>query len=317
MEIRQYLYLFRRWAWMGLLGLALGVAGGYFFSSRQTPLYQTSTKVMVNSSSSGIASNTSFIYIDRQLASTYSELLSTQPIIDGVSESLGYPVSMGQIMSQVDIETPIITITVSDVDPQKAADIANSVVQELIERNETIQTGQYAASEESLQAQIIKIEEQITSLQADLDDISTRNLDQQLELATEQIELLQEEATQLKTDIALLTPTLNEEHKVKVAEMQARLDQINPLLNKYRQIYTDLVVLSSSGSILEDDGHLTDRLQSTLQRYQQLYLNLISSRENIRLTRLQNTPNVVQIEAAAVPSGPVTLPMWTILYPDS
>ena len=80
MEIRQYLYLFRRWAWLGILGLVLGVAGGYFFSSRQTPLYQTSTKVMVNSSSGGIASNSSSIYIDQQLAIgkilTIKELLS-------------------------------------------------------------------------------------------------------------------------------------------------------------------------------------------------------------------------------------------------
>jgi len=305
MEIRQYLYLFRRWAWLGILGLVLGAAGGYFFSSRQIPLYQTSTKVMVNSSSGGIAPNSYSSYLDQQLAQTYVELLSTQPIIDDVSEYLGYPVSKGQIVSRIDVQSPIITITVSNIDPQKAADIANSVVQVLIERNETIQTGQYAASEESLQAQITKIEEQITSLQADLDNISTRNLDQQLELTTEQMEPLQEEVTQLQTDIALLTPTWNTERKVQVAEKQARLDQITPLLNMYRQIYTNLVVMSSSGSILEDDGPLTNRLQSTLQLYQGIYLNLISSRENIRLARLQNTPNVVQIEAAAVPAGPV------------
>lgn len=305
MEIRQYLYLFRRWAWLGILGLALGIAGGYFFSSRQTPIYQTSTKVMVGSSSSGTTSNSYPSYWDQQIAKTYVQLLSTQPIIDGVSEYLGYPVIGGQIVSRVDAESPIITITVTDVDPQKAADIANSVVQVLIERNETIQTGQYAASEESLQEQITQIEEQITSIQSDLDNISTKNLDEQLELIPEQMEPLQEEVTQLQTDIALLTPTWNTERRVQVAEKKARLDQITPLLDMYRQIYTNLVVMSSSGSILEDDGPLTNRLQSTLQLYQGIYLNLISSRENIRLARLQNTPNVVQIEAAAVPAGPV------------
>lgn len=305
MEIRQYLYLFRRWAWLGILGLVLGVAGGYFFSSRQTPIYQSSTKVMVSSSSGGAASNSYYSFIDQQLAQTYVELLSTQPIVDGVADYLGYTISKGQIVSRINAETPIITITVTDADPQKAADIANSVVRVLIERNETIQTGQYAASEESLQAQIAQIEEQITALQADLDKISTKNLDEQLELITEQMEPLQEEVTQLQTDIALLTPTWNTERKVQVAEKQARLDQIAPLLDMYRQIYTNLVVMSSSGSIFEDDGPLTNRMQSTLQLYQQIYLNLISSRENIRLARLQNTPNVVQIEAAAVPPGPV------------
>lgn len=164
MEIKQYLYLFRRWAWLGILGLALGMAGGYFFSSRQTPVYKTSTKVMVSGSSSGTASNTYSGYMDQQLAKTYAQLLSTQPIIDGVSEYLGYSVFGGQIAARVDEESPIITITVTDVDPQKAANIANSAVQVLIERNETIQTGQYAASEESLLVQITQIEDQITSI---------------------------------------------------------------------------------------------------------------------------------------------------------
>lgn len=305
MEIRQYLYLFRRWAWLGILGLVLGVAGGYFFSSRQTPIYQTSTKVMVSGSSSGITSNSYTSYTNQQLAKTYLQLLSTQPILDGVADYLGYPVFSEQIASRVDVESPIITITVTDVDPQKAADIANSVVQVLIERNETIQTGQYAASEESLQVQITQIEEQIALLQTDLDNISAKSLSEQLELITEQMEPLQEEVTQLQMDIALLTPTWNEERKVKVAEMQAHLDQINPLLDMYRQIYTNLVVLGSSGSRIEDDSPLTNRIQSTLQLYQQIYLNLISSRENIRLARLQNTPNVVQIEEAYIPAYPV------------
>ena len=95
MEIRQYFYLFRSWAWLGIMGLALGMAGGYFFSSRQTPIYQTSTKVLVGGSSSGITSNSYSSYMDQQLAKTYVQLLSTQPIIDGVSEYLGYPVFNG------------------------------------------------------------------------------------------------------------------------------------------------------------------------------------------------------------------------------
>lgn len=305
MEIRQYLYLFRCWAWLVMLGLVLGMTGGYFFSSRQTPIYQTSTKVMVSGSSSGITSYSYPGFSDQQLAKTYVQLLSTQPIVDGVSEDLGHPVTGEQIASRVDAESPIITITVTDADPQKAANIANSVVQVLIERNETIQTGQYVVSEESLQVQIAQIEDQITSLQVEIDNISAKNFGEQLELVTEQMEPLQEEVTQLRTDIVLLTPTWSEERKVKVAEMQARLDQLNPLLDLYRQIYTNLVVLGNSGARAEENGPVVNRLQSTLQLYQQIYINLTSSRENIRLSRLQNTPNVVQIEAASVPTSPV------------
>jgi capsular exopolysaccharide synthesis family protein len=39
--------------------------------------------------------------------------------------------------------------------------------------------------------------------------------------------------------------------------------------------------------------------------YQQIYINLLNSLETIRLARLQNTPNIVQIEPASVPDQPI------------
>ena len=305
MELRQYLYLARRWAWLVILGLILGMAGGYTFSRYQTPVYQTATKLMVSSSPNGLASNSYAVYGDQQLAQTYVQLLTTQPILDGTSEALGYPVSAKQITAQQVQSSPIIKITVEDTNPQRSADIANRLVQELIERNETLQSGQYAASEESLQVQIDQVEQQIAQYQSDLDNISTKSLSEQLTLVQNQMEPLQAEVTQLQKDIALLTPAWNQERKAKVAEMQARLDQITPLLDLYQQIYTNLVVLGNPGSNVSNDSPVVARLQSTLELYQQIYLNLIDSRESLRLARLQNTPNVVQIEMATLPSKPV------------
>ena len=76
MELRQYFYLFRRWAWLVILGLILGMAGGYIFSLYQTPVYRTSTRLMVSSAPNGAASNPYAIYSDQQLAQTYSQLLN-------------------------------------------------------------------------------------------------------------------------------------------------------------------------------------------------------------------------------------------------
>ena len=86
MEIKQYLNIIWRWAWLGILGLVLGMAGGYFFSSRQTPIFQANTKVLVSGSTSGLTTNSYPNYMDQLLAKTYVQLLSTQPIFDGVSE---------------------------------------------------------------------------------------------------------------------------------------------------------------------------------------------------------------------------------------
>jgi len=305
MELKQYFHLVRRWAWLVILGLILGMGGGYVFSMYQTPVYQAASKVMVSSSPNLMSSNSYSFYADQQLAQTYSQLLTTRPLVDTVSELLGYPVSTGQITTQLSSNSPIIKITVEDNDPQRAADIANQLVQALIERNDTLQAGQYAASEESLQLQITQVEEQIAKYQNDLDNVTSKSLSEQLDLVTTQMEPLQAEVTQLNKDIALLTPAWNQERKSKIAEMEARLNQIQPLLNLYQQIYTNLVVLGSPGSTVGNDSPVVARLQSTLELYQQLYLNLMTSRESIRLARLQNTPNVVQIEEAMVPTKPI------------
>jgi capsular exopolysaccharide synthesis family protein len=95
------------------------------------------------------------------------------------------------------------------------------------------------------------------------------------------------------------------ERRAQIAEKQARIDQLQPLLNLYQQIYSNLVVL---GQPVESGSNTSSRLaqlQSTLDLYQNLYINLLSSLETVRLARLQNTPNIVQIEPAALPEEPI------------
>jgi uncharacterized protein involved in exopolysaccharide biosynthesis len=46
-------------------------------------------------------------------------------------------------------------------------------------------------------------------------------------------------------------------------------------------------------------------LTSTQSLYQQIYQSVLSNLETVRLARMENTPNVVQIEAAAIPEKPV------------
>jgi len=306
MELKQYFYVFKRWLWLLIVGLILGLGVGYGISSYQTPVYQTSTLLLVSSSSNGQVSNPFTYYNDRQLAQTYVQIVTTQPVLDKAATYLGYEISSGQIsVKQVEEGSPILRITVDDIDPQRAADIANQLVQVIFEQNETLQSGQYAASEESLQVQISQVEDQINRYQTDLDNLSTKSLGEQIALVQAQMEPLQAEVSQLQQDIALLNPAWNQERKVKIAEMEARLDQLLPLLNLYQQIYTNLVVLGSPGELTSNEDAVLRQMQSTLELYQQIYLNLINSRETLRLARLQNTPNVVQLEPAAVPSSPV------------
>lgn len=312
MEISQYISIARRWAWLLILGLVLGIISGYVVAKLQTPIYEASTRVIVSRASMQTASGTSstggmydFFLSDQVLIQTYTELLKASSIFDHVSQIVGYSVSPSQVVAKQVSETRIISITVEDPDPQHAADIANAVVEALIVQNENLEAGRYKASDESLQIQIKQVEDQIQKYQSDLENLSTVTMDEQLKQVKAEMEPLQAEVTELQKEIALLTPTFSDTRKAEVAELTARLDQIQPVLSLYQEIYTNLVVLGTSGTSSDNNNSSEARLQSTLTLYQQIYLNLINTREAIRLTRLQNTQSVNQVEPAMVPKNPI------------
>ncbi len=177
----------------------------------------------------------------------------------------------------------------------------------LIDQNQSIQAGRYASTEDSIQAQIDQVESQVNALQLQVDEVSNQNFEAQLKQVETQIQPLQDEVTTLQTEIAALqSPRNTPEQKTQIAEKQSRIDQVKPLLDLYQQIYSNLVVL---GKPVESDT--TSRTPawtscsppSTCTR--SLYINLLGSLETIRLARLQNTPNIVQIDPAKVPGSPV------------
>ena len=50
MELRRYAMLVWRWLWLIVLGTAIAGGASYVESKRQVPVYQASTKLLVNQS---------------------------------------------------------------------------------------------------------------------------------------------------------------------------------------------------------------------------------------------------------------------------
>lgn len=306
MELKEYLALFRRWAGLLVLGLILGAAGGWVGSYLQAPVYQATTRILVMRAPQ--VQTTDMTYLsDQQLTQTYVQLLTTQPVLDGASAQLGFDIDPKQIQVQQIQTTQVIELTVEDHDAKRAADIANILVQVLISQNEKIQAGRYDATEQSLQSQVSQVQGQISTLQSQIQNVSSATVQDQLSQVQAQITPLQTEVAQLQKDIADLSaehsPTPDQQ--AALADKKTRLDQIQPVLALYQQIYTNLVVLGKPSDSSAGNTMQLSQLQSTLSLYQQIYINLLNSLETVHLARLQNTPNVVQIEAASQPDTPV------------
>ncbi|KAA3654341.1 MAG: hypothetical protein DWQ04_34550 [Chloroflexi bacterium] len=320
MELKQLLILIRRWAWLLLIGLMIGAGGGLGISLYQTPVYQASTRIMVmQSPESSVADVTTLS--DQELAQTYIELLVTKPVLDATSESLGFSVKSEQISGQLVRGTRLLQVTVRDNNPQQAATIANKLVEVLLTQNQALQTNRFSASEESLQAQIKDVEAQIALLQSEISQVFVANdkseqeeIDRQKQLLETQIFTLQNEVVTLEQEIEALTPrdvngnptfSLSANQRTALVEKGTQLSQKQFLLELYTQQFFELALPEGNTPTESIEEIRKNQLQSTLTFYEQLYSTLLTNYESVRLSHLENTPNVVQVEEAIPSTIPV------------
>jgi succinoglycan biosynthesis transport protein ExoP len=305
MEPKELISLYRRWIWLVIAGMILGLASGFLASKIQTPTYEASAKVLVTRSRQ--QGGTDILAIsDQQLVATYLQLLKTRPVLNETEARLNTKIDSDNIIADLIPDTQIILIKVQDKNPEQAFAIANTLVQILIEQNETLYTGRYTTYEEGLSAQITQVEKQISTLQGQITQINQANVEEQLNLVTQQITDLQVEISNLDKDISKFPALLSTTDRASLAAKQTQLDQLRSLLTLYQEIQTNLTYIgkplqAGSGP---DDLRITS-LQSTLNLYQQLYLNLLNNLTAVKLARVQSTPTVSQIEEAIIPKRPV------------
>ena len=306
MDIKQLITIIRKWMWLLLIGMLLAGAGSYYVSSLQTPIYQSSTRFVVMRAAQ--TTYDVYSYLDsQQLISTYTELLTTERLIQKASVELGFEVSVGQASAVQVGETQFVRLTVRDEIPQEASAIANALVSLLIDENEELQAVRYIAAEENLQNRIDESQRQIEILQKEINDLSTSTVEDQLAQVGIQIDDLQAQILDLERKLADYDElSATQEEKAQYAADELTLAQIEPVLSLYQEIYTNLVVLGEPVQSGNQTSNRLEQLQTTLNLYQQIYISSISSLESVRLMRAQNMPNVVQVESASVPSKPIS-----------
>jgi capsular exopolysaccharide synthesis family protein len=314
MELKELITLYRRWIWLLAAGLFMGLISGFTISKLQTPIYEVSSKVLVTRNGQNSADILSLS--DQQLVLTYQQLLKTKPVLDEAESRLGGEIDPDNIRVSIITSTQIIDVRVQDEKPERAVLIANTLVQILIEQNESLQAGRYALYEGSLNAQITQVQEQIDSLQGQISEMNKASIDEQLSLVNQQIVDLQGEISLLEKEIAAFPTALTQTDRARLSEKQTQVNQLRSLLYLYQQIQTNLTFLgkpSQSGGGFENPQVST--LQLTLGLYQELYLNLLDDLALAKLARVQSTPAVSQIEAAFIPESPVrpNLVLYTAL----
>ncbi len=306
MDIKQLFSIFKRWLWLVVLGTIIGGSIGYYLSSRQTPVYQARARFVILPSAQTTYDYYSYLN-NMNIISTYTELLTTEDLLYEASNRLGFPVMKGQATATQVGETKFVVLTVKDADPYKAAVIANGLVDILIDQNVKLQTVQYESAERNLQARVDQAEEQISIIESQITSLSTEILQKQIENVQAQMTDVQSQINALKLDMSDIDPLSESEvDRARLANDQAKIDELSPILTLYQEIYTQLIVLGRTPDTGEVSSVDLDRLKTTLQLYQQIYISSISSLETLRLSKAQSTPTVMQVETAIKPTTPIS-----------
>ena len=314
LNLAQLVQPLRMWWWVILCAGFIGALTAYFVQVRKPLVYSAETTVMVVREPDAYAYDSYYASLaDQQLATTYAELLLVEPVLETVSAKLGYAVSSGQISVDSSQESQFIRVSVTDLEPEATAQIANTLVTAFIEYSESLQVRRFEESEQTVNAQIAEIELSLAEVEQELTALLSASMAEQ----EAHIELLIDEATITVTDLeqsilALETQEMTEAIRSELATKRVDLKLWNSSLNIFQQIYIGLVVRGESqfGDSLQIQINQLDSDQSL---YQQLYADLINSRESIRLSKLEATPNIVQIEPALVPLAPIgQRPIWIV-----
>lgn len=109
--------------------LAFGIT--FFFV---TPKYRASSSIYVVSASNKSIVNLADLQVGAQLTADYQELMLSRPLLQDVIKNLGLECDYHALAGQINItnasDTRILKVTVTDSDPQRAADIANELVKQ-------------------------------------------------------------------------------------------------------------------------------------------------------------------------------------------
>ncbi|MBE7513710.1 MAG: AAA family ATPase [Anaerolineales bacterium] len=172
MEIRAYLRLFRRWLW--LIALAAVVAGAFAYNqSRTQPLrYQASSMLMVGSFLNMTDPSIAVIQTGVQLAQNYAEIVKTYPVLKGTVDSLNLPMSpeevRGMFTTGLVSNTSLLVLTVTTTEPILAADVANTLAEQLIANSPTNTTIAQQEQERTVQSEIDTLRTQLADIRAEL-----------------------------------------------------------------------------------------------------------------------------------------------------
>ncbi|PEF41070.1 capsular biosynthesis protein [Bacillus sp. AFS094228] len=121
----------KRWKLIMLLTLIAALISGSISYFLLTPVYQSSTQILVNQKQSENQLDSTQIRSNIDMINTYSVIIKSPAILEKVIDELELDQSVDQLSQKITINSQensqVFSLTVQDSNPAKAVDIANTV----------------------------------------------------------------------------------------------------------------------------------------------------------------------------------------------
>lgn len=196
MELRQYLSVIGRWWWLVVLSVLIAAISSYLASNLVTPLYRTTTTLIVGRTTQNPDPNSNDLYVGQQLAFTYMQLAMREPVLKGAIASLGMDMPWQALAANVNAtsSSQLLEISVIDNDPERAKALADAIAHQLILQSPSGAQGPDQEQISFIQAQLKDLKSKIETAQNDIErykqELDTANSARQIQDLNEQISIL-------------------------------------------------------------------------------------------------------------------------------
>jgi succinoglycan biosynthesis transport protein ExoP len=203
MELRQYATVIWRWLWLIILATGIAAGSSYLASGPMPRIYAATVTLMVGQTIQNPNASAQDIFTSEQLAQTYGQMVTRQPILQATVDALGLETSWlglkGQVSASLVPGTQLLEIRVLDTDPQRAKTIADEIAHQMILQSPT--APENAEREKHRQF----VEKQIADLQAKIEAAQAKIAEQEKSLgeafSARQIQDLQGQINMLQNQI--------------------------------------------------------------------------------------------------------------------
>ncbi|MDX1520135.1 MAG: polysaccharide biosynthesis tyrosine autokinase [Anaerolineae bacterium] len=218
-ELRKIIDITLKWWWLIIILTITTAATGYAVSRRQTPVYKSSTTVIVGRSIQATDLDRTDIFVSTTLAQTYANMARRQPVLQGVIDTLNLNSTWTGLKRRVSVSsvegTQLLEISVEAKSPEEAQLTANEVANQLIRLSPTALENQ-ANDENQL------------FVRGRLEDLQAK-----IEGGQERLQVLE-------------SAMANSLSAQQVQELQSEINTLEGLINDWENNFTQLLIYANS-----------------------------------------------------------------------